>query len=97
MGYIGECIFRFDWVIINYNVDLLPFKKYKLTENVGKKGFLKKYVNFNPYECYQIWGGKKTRIFVNVIKDLEIGRLPWVIGMENIPIFSIKCKNMYFS
>ena len=49
-------------------------------------------MNVTRYE-----GGKKNRIFVNVIKDLEVGRLPWVIGMENIPMFSIKCKNMYFS
>ena len=49
-------------------------------------------MNVTRYE-----GGKKNRIFVNVIKDLEVGRLPWVIEMENIPMFSIKCKNMYFS
>ena len=38
-------------------------------------------------------GGKKkqNRVFVNVIKDLELGRLSWVIGVDS------KCKNMYFS
>ena len=54
MGYIGECIFRLDWVIINYNVDLLLFENYKLAENVGEKRLPKKYANPNPYECYQV-------------------------------------------
>lgn len=91
MGYIGDYILRFDSVIINYNVDLLPFKNYKLAENVRKKSFLQNMQILTPWMLPGMGGKKKTRVFVNVIKDLQLGRLSWVIGVDP------KCKNMYFS
>lgn len=92
MGYIGEYIFRFDSVIINYNVDLLPFKNYKLAEYVRKKSFLQNMQILTPWMLPGMGEKKKkTKVFVNVIKDLQLGRLSWVIGADP------KCKNMYFS
>lgn len=41
----------------------------------GKKGFLKNMQILIPMNVTRYRGEKKNRVFVNVIKDLELGRL----------------------